>query len=144
MVHADEGKVKQVIGNIVDNAIKYTPAGGYISVSADRVAETATISVSDTGKGITETDLPHIFEKFYRAAVETEYAMQGSTGTAAPGVGLGLYLAQHIVEQLDGKISVESQQGVGTTFTVHLPLWIENVSTTEITEHADVKALVSS
>ena len=143
-INGDFEALRRVVRGLIDNAIKYTPAGGYISVSADKVAETATISVSDTGKGITETDLPHIFEKFYRAAVETEYAMQGSTGTAAPGVGLGLYLAQHIVEQLDGKISVESQQGVGTTFTVHLPLWIENVSTTEITEYADVKALVSS
>ena len=143
-VNGDFEALRRVVRGLVDNAIKYTPAGGYITVSAHKADEAVAISVSDTGKGIPETDLPHIFEKFYRAAVEAEDGIQGSSGTAAPGVCLGLYLAQHIVEQLNGKISVDSKQGVGTTFTVQLPLWIHDVPAAEIEENADVKALVSS
>ncbi len=143
-VNGDFEALRRVIRGLIDNAIKYTSAGGYITVSAHEVDEMVMISVSDTGKGISETDLPHIFEKFYRAVVEAEDGIRGSSGTAAPGVGLGLYLAQHIVEQLDGKISVESKQGMGTTFSIHLPLWIEDVPAAEIEVNADVKALVSS
>jgi signal transduction histidine kinase len=90
------------------------------------------ISVSDTGKGIPEADLPHVFDKFYRGASEANVA-------SAAGVGLGLYLAQHIVGQLEGEIRVESKQGVGTTFTVRLP---RDVAAEESEENADVKALV--
>ena len=102
------------------------------------------ISVSDTGKGIPETDLPRVFEKFYRVASEADDVPAASPGTAAPGVGLGLYLAQHIVTQLDGELSVESKQGVGTTFSVILPLWIDDVAVEKAEENADVKALVGS
>lgn len=90
------------------------------------------INVKDTGKGIPEADLPHIFDKFYRADAD---------GVA--GVGLGLHLAQHIVVQLDGEISVESKQDLGTTFNVRLPRWIEAVGVEE-SEEKDAKALVGS
>ncbi len=143
-VTGDYEALRRVLRGLIDNALKYTPAGGNIEVSAREVDEMVAISVSDTGKGIHETDLPHVFEKFYRAAVEAEYGVQGSTGTASPGVGLGLYLAQHIVGQLNGKMSVTSKQGVGTTFTVFLPLRIDDVSTQKSEENADVQALVSS
>ena len=134
----------RVIRGLIDNAIKYTPEGGHITISAREIDKMLAISVSDTGRGIPETDLPHVFEKFYRAASEAEDGPAGSPGTAAPGVGLGLYLAQHIVGQLDGEISVETKQEVGTTFTVLLPLWVDDAATEENEEVANVKALVGS
>ena len=141
-VSGDFEALRRVIRGLIDNAIKYTPEGGHIAVSAREIDQMLAISVSDTGKGIPETDLPYIFDKFYRVASEAKMAKL--TGTAAPGVGLGLYLAQHIVAQLDGEITVESKQGVGTTFSVILPLWIDDVATEESEEDADVKALVGS
>ena len=134
----------RVIRSLIDNAIKYTPEGGHITISAREIDKMLAISVSDTGKGIPETDLPHIFDKFYRAGSEVDDGPATLSGTAAPGVGLGLYLAQHIVSQLDGKMSVESKQGVGTTFSVILPLWVEDVAAKSSEENADVKALVGS
>ena len=95
--------LRRVIRNLIDNAIKYTPAGGRITVSARESEDLLGISVSDTGKGITEGDVPHVFEKFYRAESEAD------DGATKPGVGLGLYLAQHIVAQLDGELTVESK-----------------------------------
>jgi signal transduction histidine kinase len=129
--------LRRVIRSLIDNAIKYTPQGGLITVSAAQQADAVTISVSDTGKGIAADDLPHIFEKFYRADSET-------ADVTGAGVGLGLYLAQHFVDQLNGEIAVESKQGVGTTFHVSLPRWIESVVTEESEESADAKALVGS
>ena len=102
-------------------------------ISARETNQRLAISVNDTGKGIPQNDLPHIFDKFYRVASETQ-----------TGVGLGLYLAQHIVSQLDGEMTVESEPGVGTTFSVILPQWIEDVAAEESEEGADVKALVGS
>lgn len=136
-VSGDFEALRRVIRGLIDNAIKYTPEGGRITVSAQENAERIAISVSDTGKGIAKTDLPHVFEKFYRTALETDDA-------SSPGVGLGLYLAQHIVGQLNGEISVESKPGVGTTFTVLLPRWIDGVATENHEEDTHVKALVGS
>jgi two-component system sensor histidine kinase BaeS len=136
--------LRRVIRGLIDNAIKYTPEGRHITVSARESDEMMAINVTDTGKGIPEQDLPHIFDKFYRAASEGEDGPAPSMGTAAPGVGLGLYLAQHIVSQLDGEISVESKQGVGTTFSVILPLWIDDVAAKRSEEKTHVKALVGS
>lgn len=143
-VRGDFEALRRVVRGLIDNAIKYTREGGHITVSAGEADGGIAISVSDTGKGISETDLPHIFDKFYRATSEEKDDPAGSPGTAAPGVGLGLYLAHHIVSQLDGKISVESKQGVGTTFRVILPLWIEDAATERSEEDTDVKALVGS
>lgn len=136
-VSGDFEALRRVIRNLIDNAIKYTPAGGRITVSARENDDLLAISVSDTGKGISEADLPHVFDKFYRAESD-----ESSMGTAAPGVGLGLYLAQHIVAQLDGELSVESKPDGGTTFTISLPRWIDDSAKSE--EEADVKALVGS
>ena len=133
-VSGDHEALRRVIRGIIDNAIKYTPEGGQITVSAQESTETIAISISDTGKGIAETDLPHVFEKFYRAGLETDDA-------SPPGVGLGLYLAQHIVGQLNGEISVASTTGAGTTFTLRLPRWIDRVAADEQEEDMHVKAL---
>ena len=136
--------LRRVIRSLIDNAIKYTPAGGRITVSAQETDNLLAISVSDTGKGISGRDLPHIFEKFYRAASEADDGPTGLPGTAAPGVGLGLYLTQHIVSQMDGRLTVESTEGKGSTFTMFLPIWIEDVAAQKSEEDADVKALVGS
>lgn len=133
--------LRRVIRGLIDNAIKYTPAGGHIAISAREVDEMLAISVSDTGKGIPEADQPHVFEKFYRVASEAQSGSTVQPGTSAAGVGLGLYLAQHIVSQFDGEISIESKPGSGTTFTVTLPVW---VTAEQNEEGADVKALVGS
>ena len=132
-VGGDFEALRRVIRGLIDNAIKYTPEGGQIAISGREVNQRLAISVSDTGKGIPEHDLPFIFDKYYRVASEA---------TAGSGVGLGLYLAQHIVVQLDGEITVESKPGVGTTFSVILPQWI--ITDEENEEVADVQALVSS
>jgi len=143
-VIGDYDPLRRVIRGLIDNAIKYTPEGGHITVSAREFDDKMAISVSDTGKGIPETDLPQVFDKFYRVASEADDGPSGSPGTAAPGVGLGLYLAQHIVSQLDGEISVKSKKGVGTTFNVTLPLWIADVAVEKAEEDRHVKALVGS
>ncbi|HKY26481.1 MAG TPA: ATP-binding protein [Pyrinomonadaceae bacterium] len=140
-VTGDFEALRRVIRGLIDNAIKYTPEGGRITVSARESDHRMAISVVDTGKGIADTDLPYIFTKFYRAA---ENGAAGSPGTAASGVGLGLYLAQHVVSQSDGQIMVESEQGAGTTFTVNLPLWIDEIGIERIKEKTRVKALVGS
>ena len=129
-VTGDFEALRRVIRGLIDNAIKYTPEGGRIAISASELDQTIAINVGDTGKGIPENDLPHVFDKFYRVASESQ-----------TGVGLGLYLAQHIVAQLDGEITVESKPGMGTTFSMILPQWI---AADESEEGADVKALVSS
>ena len=137
----------RVIRGLVDNALKYTPEGGQVAVSARLEDDMVAISVEDNGAGIHPDDLPHIFEKFYRArfaAVEAE-DRPVSPGTAAPGVGLGLYLAKHIIEQLGGGIFVESELGVGTTFKVLLPVFVaDGNSQVSIEDESNVEAIASS
>ena len=142
-VSGDLEALRRVIRSLIDNAVKYTP-GGQILISAREIDGGVMINVKDTGKGIAEGDLPHIFEKFYRAASESKDGTESLPGTAASGVGLGLYLAQHIVAQLDGTISVESTEGVGTTFSVILPLWSKHGAAEKTEENTDVKALIGS
>lgn len=99
---------------LVDNAIKYTPSGGEVSLSLRKHSGATTLEVADTGIGISAEDLPHIFERFYRA--------DKSRMRSASGTGLGLAIAKWIAEQHGGEISVKSSPGVGTTFTIRLPL----------------------
>jgi signal transduction histidine kinase len=146
-LRGDFEALRRVIRGLVDNAIKYTPEGGRITVSGHQAGDALAISVEDTGRGIPEADLPRVFEKFYRVGSETDdgNGFAASPGTAAPGVGLGLYLAQHIVEQLNGRIVVQSKEGRGTTFTVLLPRWSDRGSSdAKQEENADVKAVVNS
>jgi signal transduction histidine kinase len=143
-VSSDFEALRRVIRGLIDNAIKYTPEGGHITVSARESDDGLAISVSDTGKGIPEADLSHVFDKFYRVAAEAEQGVAAQSGIAASGVGLGLYLAQHIVGQLNGKLIVDSKQGEGTVFSVLLPRWLEDGAAEESEEDVDVKALVGS
>lgn len=113
-VLGDRDRLKQLMLNLVDNAITYTPAGGKVTMSLSVAGDTATIAVADTGIGIPLQDLPHIFDRFYRV----DKARTRSKG----GSGLGLAIVKSIVEAHQGHIDVDSQVGVGSTFTVQLPL----------------------
>ncbi len=109
----DEDRLKQVLLNLVSNAIKYNRDNGRITISTTREENEICIGVADTGKGITPEDQEHLFERFYRIP-GSEHQQEGS--------GLGLCIAQKIVETHQGQITVDSVMGKGTTFTIRLPL----------------------
>ncbi|GEM_PF-598642 len=115
VVNGDRDRLEQVLINLVSNAIKYTPAGGDVFLSLAKVGENARIIVRDTGIGIPPKDLPHIFERFYRAEKSRSRSMDG-------GFGLGLSISQWIVNHHGGHIEVDSVEGKGTTFVIYLPL----------------------
>jgi two-component system, OmpR family, sensor kinase len=115
-VNADRDRLKQVFINLVANAVQYTPQGGEIFVSLEKIGEQARIICRDTGPGIPAEDLPHIFERFYRAE-------KSRTRRETTGFGLGLSIANWIVERHGGRIEVNSQEGKGTTFAIWLPLY---------------------
>jgi heavy metal sensor kinase len=114
VVRGDAQRLKRLIGNLVDNAIRYTPENGTITLSLFRDRDWACFEVSDTGMGITPEHLPHIFDRFYR--VDT--ARSRSRG----GAGLGLAIVKEIAEQHGGKATVTSEPGKGSIFTVWLKL----------------------
>lgn len=111
-VLADESRVEQVLVNIIHNAIKFTPGGGRIEVSAEVKEDNLVVSVADTGIGIPANDLPRIFERFYKA----------DKSRASGGTGLGLAIAKHIVEAHGGRIWAESVERKGSTFKFTLPV----------------------
>ena len=115
-VNGDRDRLKQVFINLVANAIQYTPQGGEVFLSLDTIGEQARIICRDTGPGIPAEDLPHIFERFYRAE-------KSRTRRETTGFGLGLSIANWIVERHGGRIEVNSQEGKGTTFAIWLPLY---------------------
>lgn len=109
--------VDRILNNLVSNAIKYTPRGGRVSVRMFVRENRATLEVSDTGIGIPEDALPHLFEEFYRAP--------NAKAQVKEGTGLGLAITKDLVTRFGGHISVQSQVGHGTTFTVTFPLLVE-------------------
>ena len=111
-VDADPDRIEQAIENLVGNALRHTPAGGTITLSATQADGVATLSVSDTGVGITAKHLPHVFERFYKG--------DAARAAESTGSGLGLSITKAIVERHGGTIGVTSQHG-HTTFTVVLP-----------------------
>jgi heavy metal sensor kinase len=113
-VIADPVRLRQVVVNLLDNAIKYTPAGGRISVSNLRVDGKAVLDVSDTGIGIPQESLAHLFERFYR--------VDGARSRHLGGTGLGLAIVKSICTAFGGTVTVQSTFGSGTTFRVELPL----------------------
>ncbi len=115
VVLGDRDRLKQVLLNLVANAIQYTPAGGEIFLGLAKVGEQARLIIRDTGPGIPAEDLPHIFDRFYRAE-------KSRTRSKASGFGLGLSIAYWIVEHHKGQIKVESKEGKGTTFAIWLSL----------------------
>jgi signal transduction histidine kinase len=106
--------LRQVVVNLVDNAIKCTPAGGTISVASLRMDGKAVLDVSDTGIGIPQESLPHLFERFYR--------VDGARSRHLGGTGLGLAIVKSICTAFGGTVTVQSTVGAGTTFRVELPL----------------------
>ncbi|MEV5987192.1 ATP-binding protein [Streptomyces sp. NPDC052051] len=111
-VDADADRLRQVLGNLVGNALRATERGGTVTLAAVRRGARAVVEVRDTGKGISADDLPHLFDRFWRA--------DPSRGRATGGSGLGLSIARQIVTDHGGTIAVRSTVGVGTTFTVTL------------------------
>jgi two-component system NtrC family sensor kinase len=112
MVTGDPVRLRQMIGNLLENAIKYTPEEGVVRIEAEAEDDQVILRVIDTGPGIPPADQPYLFDRFYRASNVPE----DTTGT-----GLGLSIVKSIVESHDGRIWVESRLGEGTTFTVVLP-----------------------
>jgi signal transduction histidine kinase len=116
LVCGDKDRLKQVMVNLIGNAISYTPIGGEVVVGVGKSGSLARLTISDTGPGIPAEDLPHIFERFYRAEKSRTRSRDGK------GFGLGLSIAYWIVNNHGGKIEVNSKVGEGTTFCVWLPL----------------------
>ena len=150
-VCADPKELRRVLSNIVENAIKYTPDGGSIVLSAIQQDGQVAINVADNGRGIPPEDMPILFDKFHRGrpAPHSE-AMRGATTDAefledadVSGVGLGLYLARNVMEQMGGRITVESQVRQGSTFKLHLPVWRNGgCNKRDIEERDDGKTVV--
>jgi len=112
LVYGDQGQLEQVLLNLLDNAVKYTPDGGRITLTTRPDAGRVAITVADTGSGIPRKDLSRIFERFYRVD-EGRSREQG-------GTGLGLAIVKHIVQLHEGEIKVESEPGEGSVFTLYL------------------------
>jgi signal transduction histidine kinase len=112
----EAGRIRQLLLNLVTNAVKYTPPGGEVELTLDVQGGEAELVVRDTGIGIAPGDLEHVFDRFWRAD-----PARSRTGDR-PGVGLGLAIVKWIVEAHDGTISLQSRPGRGTTVRVLLPL----------------------
>jgi len=111
-VSADSARLRHVIVNLIHNAIKFTDAGGRITVTTRGEGNSITVAIADTGRGIASDDLPHVFERFYK----------GDKARAGEGTGMGLAIAKHIIEAHGGDIRVESEEGRGSTFSFSLPV----------------------
>jgi signal transduction histidine kinase len=118
-VITNHSALERVLCALIENAIKYTPDSGEIAVGAEALDGEVGIYVRDTGRGIRTADVPHIFERFYRAANDGDGSESRSVSLET-GVGLGLYLVKSLVNQLDGRITVETKVNEGSTFTVFL------------------------
>lgn len=113
-VHADPDRIAQVLDNLVQNGLRYTPAGGAITLSAEQNDDHVLLTVADSGPGIAPEDLPYVFQRFYRA----DKARQRQEG----GSGLGLAIAKSLIAQHNGRLWVESAPGAGATFKLTLPV----------------------
>jgi signal transduction histidine kinase len=113
LIYGDADRVKQCLTNLVSNAVKYSWHGGEITVTCDIAPECATIRVHDNGQGIPGEDMPHVFERFYKA--------DKSRSQKVGGMGIGLAITKAIVKAHGGEIEAQSAAESGTTFTVTLP-----------------------
>jgi len=112
-IRGDARRLQDVLQNLLDNAVQYTPSGGRITIQAMARDRQIAIAVADTGIGIPKADQERIFERFYR--------VDAARSREAGGTGLGLSIAKHLVEAHGGRIEIESEVGRGSTFTVVLP-----------------------
>jgi two-component system phosphate regulon sensor histidine kinase PhoR len=113
-IRCDENKLRQVLVNLVDNAVKYSPEGGRVELRVRSENGSCQIEVADEGLGIAPDEHERIFEKFYRLDPQQTQGVGGS--------GLGLYICRELVERMNGRLNVESEPGKGSRFTVELPL----------------------
>ena len=113
VVNAPAGAAKVALANILDNAVKFSPTGGKVTVVVTAARDEAVIAVSDTGPGVSSDDVPRVFERFYRG--------KASRLTDVPGFGLGLAISRALIERHGGRISVDGSRNEGATFSVHLP-----------------------
>jgi signal transduction histidine kinase len=111
LMEADRDKIKQVVLNLLSNAIKYNRQNGFVTISGAFDENTISVIVQDTGLGIPEESIPHLFEKFYRVREH-----EGASGT-----GLGLSISKEIIQGHNGRIEVKSKLGVGTSFAIYIP-----------------------
>ena len=111
-VQADKERIRQTIINLVHNAIKFTDPGGKITIATQVRSDSVIVDISDTGIGISKSDLPHVFERFYK----------GDRARSGGGTGMGLAIAKHVVEAHGGSIWVQSEEGKGSTFSLSLPV----------------------
>lgn len=140
---ADPKALRRVVSNLIENSIKYTPDGGLITVSAACGAkdeEFVCISVADNGRGIPPEDLPVLFNKFHRgkpvranSTTDEDFLEDADVS----GVGLGLYLGKNVIEQMGGRIRVETEVGRGSVFYLHLPVWKESVCGKNLSEEEE-------
>ncbi|MGV8966906.1 MAG: PAS domain S-box protein [Cellulomonas sp.] len=117
-VLADRDRSSEVLSNLIDNAIKFTPAGGFIAVTATTEGAYVVVRVTDTGRGIPPQDLDHVFEQFFQVEHQGEKSRNG--------LGLGLYICKDLVERQGGSIWADSTPGCGTTMTFTVPIWTES------------------
>ncbi len=113
-IDAEPLRIRRVLLNLIDNAVKYNRKNGNVTMTMAREGDMVAVAVSDTGIGIPEEALPRLFERFYR--------VNDTESSGAKGTGLGLYLVHWIVKNHGGAITVDSERGKGSTFTVHLPI----------------------
>jgi signal transduction histidine kinase len=116
-LNGDGDRLAQVFTNLVDNALKYTPAQGQVTLSAGEAGDEMEISITDTGRGVPKEALPHLFDRFYQVD-----ASRSRVEGEGHGSGLGLAIAQEIIQAHSGRISVRSEVGQGTAFVIYLPL----------------------
>lgn len=116
LVYGDPDRLKQVLVNLLGNAIQYTPSGGEVNLSLSKSDNQAKLTITDTGPGISAEDLPHVFERFYRGEKSRTRSPDGK------GFGLGLSIAYWIIQNHEGRIEVNSREGRGTTFCIWLPI----------------------
>jgi signal transduction histidine kinase len=118
-VHGDRERLGQLVSNLVSNALKFTPAGGWVAARTAAVDGHVVVEVEDSGIGIPYAEQPRLFQRFFRSSTATEQAI--------PGTGLGLVISKAIAEAHGGTISVRSAPGTGTAFRVELPVGVGEV-----------------
>jgi CheY-like chemotaxis protein/AraC-like DNA-binding protein/two-component sensor histidine kinase len=133
VLYADADQLQKVLSNLLSNAFKFTPAGGSVRVSVQTDSESCRIAVRDSGQGIPASELTRVFERFYR--------VRGSSGPAQPGTGIGLALAKELVELHGGTLTVQSEEGFGSTFTVTLLRGHAHLAPDQIDVTDDVRPL---
>ena len=123
VISADHSALRRALCAIAENAIKFTPENGRVTLRARSVGDVVAIEIEDTGRGIAAEDLPSVFDKFYRG--KNAGGAAKASVEEVPGIGLGLNLAQTLIEGMNGRIEVESRLGEGSKFSVRLPVWSE-------------------